>query len=101
MIQISRRHRQLRLLRWLGVAQALGGINSRKKRGGSVKHLRLAIGVHARQVMGIRIAHVRGYHDIRLCGIEAFVAWHRRISSRILVLTENSQARQLRGRQGK
>jgi len=101
MIQISRRHRQLRLLRWLSVAQALGGINSRKKRGGPVKNLRLTIRVHARQVMRIRVAHVRRYHDIRLCGIEAFVAWHRGISSRIFVLTENSQARQLRGRKGK
>jgi len=43
---------------------------------GPVVDLMLTIWTHARQVVGIRVAHVRGYEYVRLCGIEPFVAWH-------------------------
>lgn len=39
--------------------------------------------------MGIRIAHVS--HNVRLCGVETFMARHGRVSGGVVVLYDGGQ----------
>lgn len=75
MIQISRRHCQLRRLRRFIGTQTLDAIDGGGEVG-PVVHLMLTIRAHSRQVVDVRIAHVGGHENVRLCGIESFMAWH-------------------------